>query len=164
MHLRGNQSIKAFLILMFAAFILVGCGGRLFTYKGDKVTQKDLIVQLVDGDQQGAWQTNELLINYQYQSKPDTFKILGTVELVGGFAIGFNYIGDLSVNLLFLDNQGIVMGDDIIYSSGSHYSTNMIPMIFEKTISVPQGANAISFAYKGELGGRYNIWFSPSRQ
>jgi hypothetical protein len=169
MHLRGVQIIALF-IFMFAAFTITGCGGRLFTYKGDKVTQQNLIVQLVDGNQQGEWKTNELAVKYQYQMTPKFLKIEGTVELVGGFATGFSQIGRLTVYLLFLDNQGIVIENALIYSAGNHQSSNMFPMAFESKIPVPEGAQKISFAYDGVLvdaGGSddatsYDIWFSPS--
>jgi len=167
MHLRDKRFIKATFFLMIAAFTLAGCSGRLFTYKGDKITQKNLMVLLKDGDQKGVWKTNELAITYQYQMTPETLKIAGTTELVGGLAVGFNWIQRLAVDLLFLDNQGIVIENALVYSPGSHRSIDNIPMDFEKTIPIPEGARAISFAYEGELtgsGGGYSIWFSPSRQ
>jgi hypothetical protein len=171
MHLRDNRFIKATFFLMIAAFTLAGCSGRLFTYKGDKITQKNLMVPLKDGDQKGVWKTNELAITYQYQMTPEILKIAGTTELLGGFAIGFSWIKHLAVNLLFLDNQGIVIENALIYSAGNHRSIDTIPMDFEKTIPIPEGARTISFAYEGELRGSgtedqtaYNIWFSPSRQ
>ncbi len=47
MLLKKDRFIKAIFILMIATFTIAGCGGRLFTYKGDKVTQKGLMVQLM---------------------------------------------------------------------------------------------------------------------
>lgn len=157
-------------IFMFVAFTITGCGGNMFTYKGDKVTRENLMVQLQDGDQQGEWKTNELAVKYQYQMTPEILKIDGTVELVGGFATGFSQIGRLAVYLLFLDNQGIVIENELIYSAGNYQSSNMFPMAFERKITVPEGVRKISFAYDGKLvdaGGNddatsYDIWFSPS--
>lgn len=47
----------------------------------------------------------------------------------------------------------------------------MIPMDFERTLTVPEGAWSVSFAYDGQLTGTgtedmtpYNIWHTPSRQ
>jgi len=75
------------------------------------------------------------------------------------------------VYLLFLDDQGIVVENVLIYSAGSYRTNDMIPMEFEKTIPVPEGTRTISFAYDGELTeagtddhASYSIWFSPSRQ
>ena len=156
---------------MIAAFTLAGCSGRLLTYKGDKVTQKNLMALLKDGNQQGVWKTNELAIIYQYQMTPETLKISGTTELLGGFGIGFSWIKQLAVYLLFLDNQGIVIENALILSEGNYREIDTIPMVFEKTIPIPESARTISFAYDGELAGAgtldrtsYGIWFSPSRK
>ena len=153
---------------MIAAFTIAGCGGRPFTYKGDKVTQPNLMVVLKDGNQQGVWKTNELAITYQYQMTPETLKIAGTTELVGGFPLGFRWITRLAVYLLFLDNQGIVIENALIYAGENNLSIP-IPMGFERTIPIPEGTQSISFAYDGELMDlknhdttTYNIWLSPS--
>ena len=165
MHLRGNQFIKASCILLIAAFTIAGCGGRLFTYKGDKVTQQNLMVVLKDGNQQGKWKTNELAIKYQYQMTPETLKIAGTIELVGGFGLdtGVNIAHRLAVYLLFLDNQGIVI-ENVLIHSGDYDGSIVSTMEFEKTIPMPVGAQTISFAYDGVVPGEYSIWFSPTRQ
>jgi len=143
MLLKKDRFIKAIFILMIATFTIAGCGGRLFTYKGDKVTQKDLMVQLMDGNQQGVWKTNEVAIKYQYRMTPETLTFAGTIELVGGF----KYFSRLAVQLLFLDDQGIVIENKLIYSAGNYRPIVSIPMDFEKTIPIPDGARTISFAY-----------------
>jgi hypothetical protein len=171
MRLRANQFIKTIAVLAIAAFTSAGCGGSLFSYKGDRVTQQNLIVPLMEGDQKGMWKTNELAITYQYQMTPENMKIAGTTELVGGFNIGFNFIQKLVVYLLFLDDQGIVLENVVIYSIGNHHAIDFIPMRFEKTVPIPEGARTISFAYDGDLmdspdegATGYNIGFSPSRK
>jgi len=119
-----------------------------------------------------VWNTSELAITYQYQmTTPEILKIAGTTKLLGGLAIGFEQIERLAVYLLFLDTQGIVIENALVYSTANYRSIDTIPMDFEKTIPIPEGARTISFAYEGELRGSgtedqtaYNIWFSPSRQ
>ena len=167
-HLRDIRFIMVVFLLVIAVFAMAGCGGRLFTYKGDKVTQQNLMVVLKDGNQQGEWKTNELAIKYQYQMTPEILKFAGTVELVGGFAIGFNSVNHLAVYLLFLDDQGIVIENVLIYAGQNNLSIP-IPMGFERTIPIPEGTQSISFAYDGELMDlknhdttTYNIWLSPS--
>jgi len=164
-RLRDNRFIKAIFLLMIATFTIAGCGGRLFTYNGSKVTQKDFMVQLKDGNQQGLWKTNELAIKYQYQMTPETLKIAGTIELVGGFGLdtGVNIAHRLAVYLLFLDNQGIVI-ENVLIHSGDYDGSIVSTMEFEKTIPMPVGAQTISFAYDGVVPGEYSIWFSPTRQ
>jgi hypothetical protein len=143
MLLRGNQFVKVFFIVMITSFLLTGCGGKLFTHKGDKVTQKDLMVLLKDGNQQGVWKNYELAIKYQYQMTSETLKFSGTTELVGGY----RSFSRLAVYLLFLDNQGIVVEDMLIYSAANYRPMVSNPMDFEKIIPIPEGARTISFAY-----------------
>ena len=97
------------------------------------------------------------------QMTPETLKITGTNELVGGFAIGPNIVHRLAVYLLFLDNQGIVIENVLVYA-GDYVGVIPLPMEFERTIPMPEGARMISFAYDGVVPGEYTIGFSPSRQ
>jgi len=144
MHSRGKQFVTASFICMISAFILFGCGGKLFSFKGDKVTQKDLLVQLKDGNQQGVWKNTELEITYQYQIHAKTMQFSGTTELAG-VNKRFRH---LTVYLLFLDDQGIVIEDALIYSAGNNRPLlTAPPMDFEKTMPLPDGARSISFTY-----------------
>jgi hypothetical protein len=156
---------------MIAAGIISACSPTLFTHNGSKVTQKNRMIPLKQGEQQGVWKTDELSVTYQYQMNPEVLKIAGTIELIGGFKIGFTQIKQLAVNLLFLDKQGIVNESPLIYTI-SLRAIDMFPMKFESMIPVPEGTQAISFAYDGELAGgggnngasaTVNIGYSPSR-
>jgi hypothetical protein len=143
MHLISNRFINATFLLMIAFFTITGCGESLFTYNGYKVTQQNLIVQLEDGNQQGEWKNNELAIKYRYQVTPETLKIAGIIELIGGH----RYFSHLAVYVLLLDNQGVVIENSLIYSEKNDRSIVTIPMDFEKSIPIPGGARTISFAY-----------------
>ena len=138
---------------MVAIVTFNGCNGRLFSYKGATITQQDHMVQLHQGEQQGIWKTNELALNYHYQLTPEALKISGTVNLLGGFATGFSSVDKLIVQLLFLDNQGTVIDNFIVYSADYHHWINYIPMDFDRTIPIPANTHAISFTYDGTLSG-----------
>ncbi len=161
-HLRGVRFIKMAFLLMIAAVAVAGCAERTVTFRGDKVTQQNYMIPLKEGNQQGEWKTNEVAIKFQYRMTPETLKIDGTVGLVGGFDIGFNYINNFAVNLLFVDDQGNVIGSTLVYAGDNNLSIP-IPMRFGSTIPIPGGAQQISFSYRGELSGdsTYSIWFSP---
>jgi hypothetical protein len=167
---RTFRYIKASICIMIASGIISACCPGLFTYNGNKVTQQNRMIPLKPGEQQDVWKTNELSVTYQYQMTPEALKITGTTDLVGGFKLGFSQIHRLSVYLLFLDKQGIVIESPLIYSAGMERSIDTIPMNFERTIPVPEGTQAISFAYDGALtdGGSEdstscNIGYSPSK-
>lgn len=155
---------------MLAVVTLTGCNGRFFSYKGATITEKNHTIALQPGDQQGIWKTNELALNYHYRMTPENLKISGTVNLADGLAIGFSVINRLVVQLLFLDSQGTVINNVILYSADDHHPIDVTPMIFDKTIPIPSETRSISFTYDGELldngGGNdstsVNIWNFPS--
>jgi hypothetical protein len=132
-----------FIIVLISTCFISGCGGKLFSYTGGKVTQKDLIVPLEDGNQQGVWKNYELAIEYQYQMASGILTFSGTIEPAGGY----KYLNHLAVYLLILDNQGIIIDNMLIYLAGNYRPMVTSPMGFGKKIPVPGGARAISFAY-----------------
>jgi hypothetical protein len=138
---------------MMAAVSLTGCNGRYFTYKDATIHQPDLGIQLQQGDQLGVWKTNELALNYKYHMTPEILKIHGAVDLDGGFISGFTSIDRLVVQLLFLDNQGTVLDDVVLYSADYKHQIHMFPMNFDKKIPIPDKTTAISFGYDGRLLG-----------
>jgi len=138
-------------LIMAAAIALSGCNGRLFSYKGATITDQNNMIQLEQGDRQGIWNTNELALNYHYTVSSETLRISGNVNLIGGFATGFSSVDRLVVYLLFLDNQGTVIDNVIMYSADYHHSTRYIPMNFDTTIPIPAGTHAMSFIYDGTL-------------
>ncbi|MFH0997193.1 MAG: hypothetical protein V1844_17115 [Pseudomonadota bacterium] len=166
MNTKIYRLLKLSILIMIAAVSLTGCNGRFFTYKDATISQPDHVIQLQQGDQQDVWKTNKLALNYKYHMTPETLKIYGAVELVGGFNIGFTSTDRLVVQLLFLDNQGTVIDDVILYSADYKHQIHMFPMNFEKTFPVPDKTAAISFTYDGKLldgGGKTatSIMFFP---
>jgi hypothetical protein len=166
---RDFRYIQTVICIMITACIASACSPMLFSYKGDKVTQKNRMILLKQGEQKGEWKTDEVSVTYHYQLAPEALKISGTTELVGGIKIGFRWIKQLDVYLLFLDKQGTVIESPLVFSAGSR-AIDAIPMNFETTIPVPEGIHTISFAYAGELTGTggpdsasLSISDSPSR-
>ena len=154
--------------MVIAVLVLNACGGKFFTYKGAAVTRKNLKVSLLDGDRSGEWNANDqLTIKYKYQKASDALKISGKAELLAGMS-AFKIVKQLSVYLLFLDANGLVIDDPLIFSTGNFLDTSMTAMTFDKALTIPQGTRALSFAYTGELvstgtGGQttYSIWNYP---
>ena len=169
MRTKVSCSMKSPLILMVALLLLTSCSSRFFSYKGAVVTQKDQMIPLQETENQGVWKTNELAVNYHYSRMSEALKISGTVKLLGGFAIGFSSIHQLSVQLLFLDSHGVVIENAALFSAESDRSMDIAPMKFERTIAVPPETRYISFTYNGVLvdgstdSTSVNIGNSPSR-
>jgi len=166
MNTKTYRFLKMFFLIMIASVSLTGCNGRFFTYKEAAISQPDYVIQLQQGDQQGVWKTNELALNYKYHMTPETLKLHGSVDMVGGFYIGFSSTDRLVVQLLFLDNTGTVIDDVVLYSADYKHQIHMFPMNFDKTFPIPENTSAISFTYDGKLvagGGNTatNIMFFP---
>lgn len=153
---------------MVSMVILSGCNGSLYSSGGTAKSQPINLIQLQAGHHHGTWKTNELALNYDYQMTPETLKISGTVNLVGGFALCCNTVKRLVVRLVFLDNQETVIKTEFFYSPNNNHPISLLPMNFDRTVPVPSGTSSISFDYDGELisggGGAtsVSIWYSPS--
>ena len=151
----------------FAVLALAGCNGSLYSGRGAKITQPENLIHLQEGNQQGIWKTNELALNYRYQTASEELKISGAVNLLDGAANCCNSVKRLIVRLVFLDAQETVINSVVLYSADSYHPINLIPMNFEGIFPIPPGTAAISFGYNGELGGsggssgNFSLWYSP---
>jgi hypothetical protein len=161
----------ASLMIIIAIIGVTGCGGKFTVEKGDKVSRKNFLIPIKDGKQQGEWKTNELSIAYEYEIASKTMGIAGTVQLLGGFSIGFQWITGLQAHLLLLDEQGFVMEIIPVYSSGLRRTSDSRAMVFESKIPIPESVRTFSFAYEGELKGAgaldsstFSIQFSPVKK
>jgi hypothetical protein len=143
MHSRSPQFIKWLVVIMVSAGYLTGCGGNIFSYKGGKITQDALMIRLQDGDQQGVWRKNEIEIVYRYHNESQSLKLSGTPALI----TGNKYFNHLAIYALFLDEHGTVMEDVLMYAGENARRIIPPPMDFNKTLPIPSGAMAISFAY-----------------
>jgi hypothetical protein len=157
----------AFVIFM-TALGWTGCAGKFIGQKGDKVIRKNYLILLKDGKQQGEWKTNELGVSYQYETVANALNISGTVKLIGGFSVGFQWITHLDTHLLLLDDQGRILEIVPVLTSGLQRVSDSIPMKFELNVPLPEGTHTFSFAYEGELKGAgaldsstFDIRFTP---
>jgi hypothetical protein len=155
-------------VLIIIAALCGGCAGKFIGEKGDKVIRKNYLILLKDGKQQGEWKTNELAVSYQYETAASALNISGTVQLLGGFSVGFQWITHLDTHLLLLDDQGRILEIVPVFASGLQRVSDSIPMKFALNIPLPEGTHTFSFAYEGELKGAgaldsstFDIRFTP---
>jgi hypothetical protein len=155
-------------VLIIIAALSGGCAGKFIGEKGDKVIQKNYLILLKDGKQEGEWKTNDLAVSYQYETAANTLNISGTVRLLGGFSVGFQWITHLDTHLLLLDDQGRILEIVPVLASGLQRVSDSIPMKFVLNIPLPEGTHTFSFAYEGELKGAgaldsstFDIRFTP---
>lgn len=153
-----------YLSMFAAALMLFGCHAHGLSYQGAQITRQNDIIPLPEQKAaKGFWKTNELSVDYTGQSSGQMLQIAGVVKLVGGFAVGFNAIDRLAVQVLFLDDQGTVLADAVLYSIQGTTPSDLTPLRFDRSFPIPAGARAISFAYDGELSDGGGIPGFPAR-
>ncbi|MDO9110284.1 MAG: hypothetical protein Q7U40_06480 [Desulfatirhabdiaceae bacterium] len=153
-----------FQILLAAIFLLSGCQAHVFSYQGAKVTRQNDIIPLSGQEaQKGIWKTNELSVEYSYQVAGVSLQMSGIVKLVGGFAVGFKTIDQLSVQVLFLDDQGTVLANDVLYSVQAKTPSDLTPLRFNRSFPVPAGTQGIAFTYDGSLSDGGGVRIVPFR-
>ena len=150
-QLRPMRYILAIFSIAIVLTELTGCAGTLFSYRGKVVAEPKNRFAFKEGDQQAIWDTGDLALNYRYQKSADSLKISGTVELSSGMLTNFSTAKYLDINLLFLDKQGTVIQNMLLFSAGDHYEFTSVRPSFEQTIPVPDGSDSFSFAYNGVL-------------
>lgn len=153
--------------IVIAAVCLCGCNGNLHAPDTTSPPRPRKLVQLQPGNHQGVWKTDELAVKYVYQMTPETLKISGTVELVGGFSLCCNAVKRLVIRVVFFDIQENEIKSEFFYSPSNNHPIQLLPMNFDRNFSIPAGTSTISFDYDGELisggqgPGRVTIWYSP---
>ncbi len=159
-----NMKTTRYISMFAAALMLFGCQAHGLSYQGAQITrQTDIIPLPMQKAAKGIWKTNELSVDYTGQSSGQMLQIAGVVKLVGGFAVGFNAIDRLAVQVLFLDDQGTVLADAVMYSIQGTTPSDLTPLRFDRSFPIPAGTRAISFAYDGELSDGGGIPRFPAR-
>jgi hypothetical protein len=117
--------------LMFFLFLLIACQGLR------TVAPENRISLLQSGPHNGSWESYDVFIEYQYVKQPGTMKLN-----FGGYAKrGYD---QLSVSVLFLDDQGKILDSKSIFNSGFRSLTRGKDSN-EKTLEVPMGTTQFSF-------------------
>ena len=144
-------------ILTIYAGFLIGCQASLFTYRGKTAEKEIRIPVLKGGPHTGTFESDDLVVKYQYTVTPDTLAISGDVDLLLGSFKPFL----LKLKLHFLDADNKIL-DTTRVVNGAH----RIPARtydFDKRLHAPSGTTAIAFSYKGsvyEYGGDNGWSFS----
>ena len=151
-------------------FLLVGlsnCQSSLTSYRGKQVDPKDRFDLLEGGPHTGAWQTRDLLVDFQYLRKQQDLQISGLVK-PQTYLLHFNLLKSLLLGLHFVDAEGKVLADETLMSAG--YRIEMPKQkAFKANLKIPPGTAAIAFSYRGRAylsgddgrGSGWDFWQGP---
>ena len=148
-------------ILTIYAGFLIGCQASLFTYRGATAEKEIRTPVLKGGPHTGTFESDDLVVNYQYKATPDTLAISGDVDLQRGI-----FADRFFLRLHFLDADNRIL-DTTLVAVGAH----RIPARsyhFDERLHAPSGSTAIAFSYDGRVdlgGGEYGaaFWTDPRR-
>lgn len=102
-------------------------------------------------------------MEYSYQVAGVALKMSGIVKLAGGFAVGIKMIDQLSVQVLFLDDQGTVLANDVLYRVQANTPSDLTPLRFNRSFPVPAGTQGIAFTCDGSLSDGGGVRIVPFR-
>jgi hypothetical protein len=160
-------------------FLLVGCAGRLGTYKGSWVAEDDRIVLQDGGSHKGSWQTRDVTIEYTYQKESQNLQISGVVKLARYLTTGFNTLEYFRFEIYALDADGVVLDSKLIRNIGYRRILDFFGEIsFDTQLELAANSVAMAFGYSGRVtegGGRigvstrgdqidWNFWKVPGRR
>lgn len=143
--------------LVLISVILLGCQSLSVAPIGHTVPQSKWILLSQAGNQSGIWQTEDLILNYEYDRDHSQFYISGVIRFPGPIRNQFEIVQYFHLDAIPVDAQGRVL-DMIGLMSASEM--NMLydgPIDFNKILALPPNTAAMAFSYRGRAtgGGSY---------
>jgi len=127
------------LILFSLILLSLGLSGCATVGHVVSVDQRILIAD--EGKSHGSYKSGGLTLQYSYSIVGEDMTLTGNANYRGG-------VDSLEVRLLFLDANGTILQQKLIYYSGYRVDSSWgEDSTFQKTFAVPPGAAGISFNY-----------------
>jgi len=171
--MRESRSVRTYKGWLYAVVLLgtllIGCQGAMLSPTGGRVPLAQAI-PVSQGQHSGGWETRDLAVDYQYILDGNNLRIAGVTHFADYMRINFRQIERFHMGMLFLDNQGKVIGSTPI-TTGYPYMDPERPLEFAETINLPSGTDAVVFRYTGEAvsfdsadgGISQPFWYYPGR-
>lgn len=151
-------------VLLLAS--LIACQGGLGSYAGKSVDVGNRIELLDGGPHQGAWETRDLMVEFQYLRLRQDLQISGLIKLQQ-YLSHFNSMKYLYFRMHFVDGGDRVLADQALLKSIG-YRVGMPEKIrFKAELKIPPDGAAFAFSYRGcaQGGGEraedWQFWKAP---
>lgn len=127
--------IRKALIGLFVLFSigLSGCVGSQMM-----VAPEDSISLVQGGPQTGSWESNDVLLNYQYVYQPGALKL----NFSGGAKRGYD---QLAIWIRFFDAQGKLLETKSVFNSGFRQKFSSVRGSNQKIFDIPMESTQFSF-------------------
>ena len=124
----------------------VSCGLVPKHYANKIIPEKNLIALKTGGPYENSWVTEDLLVNYHYTRNADQLKISGTIDFDDHLK-GFDKLDYFDFWIYFTSSENKIIGHLLI--SPFTFFDQIEKTSFEKTYTLPAGAAAMVFSYRG---------------
>lgn len=125
---------------------LSGCVPPQKLYVGNKVTAEQVPLAKEDS-RAGSWETFDLKIAYNAETKDDVLDISGQITLGSNYQMTYDNVQSLDVYLFLLDIDSKVLLTEPL--EGVFFSSTQDTVPFKGSYPVPAGTKAFSFGYSG---------------
>ena len=119
--------------LVFFSIVLSACVGTQMM-----VAPEDSISLVQDGPQTGSWESNDVLLNYEYVYQPGSLKL----NFGGGAKRGYD---QLTIWIRFFDAQGKHLETKSVFNSGFRQKFSSVRGSNEKIFDIPTESTQFSF-------------------
>ena len=126
-----GEALIGFLVLF--SIVLSACVGTQMM-----VAPQDSISLVQGGPQTGSWESNDVLLNYQYVYQPGSLKL----NFSGGAKRGYD---QLAIWIRFFDAQGKFLQTENVFNSGFRQKFSSVKENNEKIFDIPMESTQFSF-------------------
>jgi hypothetical protein len=143
--------------LILVSFVLLGCQSVEVGTTGRTVPQNKWILLSEAGNQSGKWQTQDLILEYEYDRDHTHLYITGVIHFVTPIRNQWGLVEYFHLDLIPVDAQGAVLEMIPLTTTGEVNLLTDGPVDFTKTLTLPGNTAAMAFSYtgKGSGGGSY---------
>jgi hypothetical protein len=166
----ANQTVRrqtlAILFLVLSGAMLVSCQSVLFTYKGARIAQVNLIPLTEGGLKSDHFETEDVTIDYEYTRSGNSLRLGGEISYSRALQNSFTSVPEFYIRVFFADAQGTVLAYRGIIASGYGYTSDR--MRFHELVVLPPGTAFMAFGYSGRAFDgsaqdrtEKSFWFDP---
>jgi hypothetical protein len=134
--------------LLLLCAVIIGCAGLQTSYEGTPASPDNRYPLATREGGPAAWQAKDMALYYESFVKNGALEIKGTVERLNTIK-NFSVINYFRVSVYFLNADGIILGNHLLWSAGSRVDETFVRWTFEKQFPLPEGATAVGFSYRG---------------
>jgi len=134
--------------LLLLCVVIIGCAGLQTSYEGTPANPDNRHPLTTTDGGPAAWQAKDMALHYESSVKNGALEIKGTVERLNTIK-NFSVVSYFRVSIYFLNADGIILGNHLLWSAGNRVDETFVRWTFEKQFPLPAGTVALGFSYRG---------------